>query len=138
MEYIKLFSTEAEQDAFIASSNYAEPHVSWCEDKKKVKYNKIEEEEEPETISFNVDFFEDDEESQYSAIAGMTWEAWIASEYNRGFQVEGTLIRSNNGGYMQYDTTGSRPVYKHESIIASKLYYVGSIEEEEEPEPEEE
>jgi hypothetical protein len=40
---------------------------------------------------------------------------------------------------MQYDTSGTRPVSKYESIVASQMYYVGSIEEQEEPEePEEE
>ena len=66
MEYIKLFATEAEQNAFRQSSDYAEPHVSWCEDMEEVKYNKTAEEwaneyfttiaREDGTISFNIRF----------------------------------------------------------------------------------
>ena len=64
MDYIKLFSTEAEQNAFRQSSDYVEPHVSWCEDMEEVKYNKTAEEwaneyfttiaRENGTISFNI------------------------------------------------------------------------------------
>lgn len=38
--YLKLFSTVAEQDAFRDGSDYVEPHVSCIEDGSSVKYNK--------------------------------------------------------------------------------------------------
>ena len=39
MRNVKLFKTLAEYEAFVASSEYVEPHVSYCEEEMTVQYN---------------------------------------------------------------------------------------------------
>lgn len=79
VDYIKLFETMSEYEAFTNSEEFVKPNVSYVKNTNEVKFN-------PNAASANLIEFTVDGIS-YQAEEGMTWQDFVDSNYNDGYVV---------------------------------------------------
>lgn len=113
MRYLKKFNTESDYQVFKESVDYIEPNVSLITDNNIIKYNKF----IPKIITF---FFND---SEYTAKEGMTWEAFVNSEYNTlGLYISYNVLYAP-GRYRIYNTKDFYNDIKPTDIIIDNESY---------------
>lgn len=156
MKYLKVFETEALQDAFMESGDYLQPHVSCLEDGSNVKFNKYSKEyyemlNTPLTFEAlndqtGITFYQStcavtDEmpvlEIEISTDGGNTWMPKQAVKYNsNGHNIaisvtidagEKVLVRGNNSAYGYYSESEDTIVSNCSFFVGSQCYVYGNI-----------